>query len=121
MADGPAPNLGGGMIGSMDQTITLQRLTRTADGYGGFTDAWADYPINARVWAHVKAKAGREIAEEGRMTASFTVLFTIYNRTDIDPRDRIIWQDVAYNIRGLRQEGGRRLRLVIEAERGVAS
>jgi len=107
--------------GRMDQRITLQRLSRTADGYGGMTDAWADYPSNARVWAHVRAKAGREIAEEGRMTASFTVLFTIYNRTDIDPRDRIVWQGVGYNIRGLRQEGGQRLTLVIEAERGVAS
>lgn len=109
------------MIGRMDQQITLQRLARTADGYGGFTDAWADYPWNARVWAHVRAKAGRESMDEGRMTAQFTVLFTIYNRTDIDPRDRIVWQGVNYNIRGLRQEGGRRLMLVIEAERGVAN
>lgn len=109
------------MIGGMDQAITLQRLTRTADGYGGSTDAWADYPSNARVWANVRAKAGRESTDEGRMTASFIVLFTIYNRTDVDPRDRIVWQGVNYNIRGLRTESGRRVRLVIEAERGVAS
>lgn len=107
--------------GHLDQRITLQRLTRTADGFGGLTDAWADYPTNARVWAYVRAKAGRESMDEGRMTASFTVLFTIYNRNDIDPRDRIVWQGVNYNIRGLRQEGGRRLMLVIEAERGVTS
>lgn len=107
--------------GKMDQIVTLQRLARTADGYGGFTEAWADYPSNARVWAHVRAKAGRESMDEGRMTASFTVLFTIYNRSDIDPRDRIVWNGVNYNIRGLRTEGGRRLTLVIEAERGVAS
>jgi SPP1 family predicted phage head-tail adaptor len=107
--------------GQMDQRITLQRLARTADGYGGFTDAWADYPTNARVWAKVMAKAGRESMVDGRMAATFTVLFEIYNRTDIDPRDRIIWDGVTYNIRGLRLEGSQRQKLVIEAERGVAS
>lgn len=108
-------------IGRMDQRITLQRLARTADGYGGFTDAWADYATNPQVWAAVTAKAGRESMVDGRMAAQFTVLFEIYNRTDIDPRDRIVWQGVTYNIRGIRDEGGRALRLVIEAERGVAS
>lgn len=107
--------------GQLDQKITLQRLAKTADGYGGATSAWADYDTNASVWAHVRAKAGRESTDEGRMTASFIVLFTIYNRTDIDPRDRIVWNGETYNIRGLRTEGGRRLMLVIEAERGVAS
>lgn len=109
------------MIGRMDQTITLQRLARTADGVGGFTDAWADYATNACVWAKVMAKAGRENMSDGRMVASFVVLFEIWNRQDINERDRLIWQGVTYNIRGLRQEGGRRAKLVIEAERGVAS
>lgn len=109
------------MIGKMDQLITLQRLVRTPDGVGGTTDNWADYPANPCVWANVVAKAGREGISDGRMVATFTVLFTIYNRSDIDPRDRILWQGVTYNIRGLRTEGDRRLRLVIEAERGVAS
>lgn len=109
------------MIGKMDQRVTLQRLARTSDGIGGTTDAWTDYPKNATVWANVIAKAGREGMTDGRMVNSFTVLFTIYNRSDIDPRDRIVWQGVNYNIRGLRLEGERRLRLVIEAERGVAS
>lgn len=107
-------------IGAMDQQITLQRLTFTPDGAGGQTEAWADYATNPTVFAHVIAKAGRESQQEGRMTATFTVLFTIYNRRDIDPRDRIVWQGVTYNIRGIRDEGGRSLRLVIEAERGVA-
>lgn len=106
--------------GKLDQRVTFQRLTFTADGAGGTTEAWADYAINPNVWANVVAKAGRETMIEGRMTATFTVLFTIRNRRDIDPRDRIIWQGVAYNIRGIRDMGGRELRLVIEAERGVA-
>ena len=58
---------------------------------------------------------------EGRMSATYIVLFTIYNRDDLSEVDRILWNGEAYNIRNIRREGGRKLRLVIEAERGVLS
>lgn len=109
------------MIGKMDQKVTLQRLVRTPDGAGGTTTSWHDFASNARVWAEVQAKAGRETMTEGRMSATFTVLFLIYNRDDVTETDRIVWQGVTYNIRGIRRETGRAMRLVIEAERGVAA
>lgn len=105
----------------MDQRITLQRPVATSDGGGGETTAWTDYTANPAVWASVMAKSGTEGMVEGRATATFVVLFTVYNRSDVNPRDRIIWRGVAYNIRGIRDQGSRNLRLVIEAERGVAS
>ena len=105
--------------GHMDQRITLQRKVLTPDGAGGTAMSWVDYASNARPWAHVQAKAGRESMTEGRMAAQFTVLFIIYNRSDVTETDRILWNGEAYNIRGIRREGGRDLRLVIEAERGV--
>lgn len=108
------------MIGGMDQRITLQRYTEAADGIGGVTRAWANLAATPTVWAAVKAKAGREGMDEGRVNATYVVLFTIYNRTDLSELDRILWNGEAYNIRNLRREGGRKLRLVIEAERGVA-
>ena len=107
--------------GSMDQRITLQRATRTSDGGGGSTVVWKDFLINSTVWAAVKARGGRESLVESRTTATFVVEFTIYNRSDVIEVDRIMWDDAPYNIRGIRREGGRALRLVIEAERGVAS
>jgi len=107
--------------GAMDQIITLQRKTATADGGGGVTEAWADFAEDANPWANVKAKSGREGLTEGRTTATFVVEFTIYNRADVTELDRIVWQGVTYNIRGIRAEGGRKLHLVIDAERGVNS
>ena len=109
------------MIGKMDQRITLQRATETPDGIGGTVRGWSDLPRNASPWAAVTAKAGRESMTEGRITASYVVLFTIYNRDDLSEVDRILWNGEAYNIRNLRREGGRKLRLVIEAELGVLS
>lgn len=105
----------------MDQRITLRRRVRVADGAGGFTETWADFAANPVVWAHVKAKGGREAMVEGRTAATFVVVFTIYHRGDVDPTCQIVWQGVAYNIRGILDEGGRKLRLAIEAERGVAA
>ena len=108
------------MIGRMDQRVTFQRAASTADGAGGVTRAWADVPVNPTVWASVRSKATREATEEGRLNAAYTVEFTIYNRSDLTEVDRLIWGGENYNIRGIRRTGDRDLRLVIEAERGVA-
>lgn len=107
--------------GKMDQRITLQRKVLVPDGAGGGAAAWQDFARDAQPWAEVMAKAGRESMVEGRMAASFTVLFIVYNRCDVTETDRILWNGEPYNIRGIRRETGRALRLVIEAERGVQS
>ena len=108
------------MIGKMDQQITLQRLTATPDGIGGTVRAWADFDANATVWAKVTPRLGREAMVNGRMTAVLPVTFEIYNRSDVDERDRIIWQGEAYNILSLMREGSRAQHLAIDAQRGDA-
>lgn len=108
------------MIGKLDQRITMQRKTATADGAGGVTEAWANLATNPRPWAEVIAKAGRETMVENRMAATFVTTFTIHNRTDLTELDRIVWGGENYNIRGIRRQGARELFLIIEAERGVA-
>lgn len=109
------------MIGAMDQKITLQRIVQTPDGAGGQTDAWVNYSVNPQVWAQVVARSGREAITEGRVVASYVVTFKIWNRSDVGDRDRILWNGVSYNIRGIRHESGSALVLSIDAERGVAS
>jgi SPP1 family predicted phage head-tail adaptor len=106
--------------GDLSQRITLQRYAETADGIGGAVAAWSNLATDPSVWAAVKAKGGRESQIEGRTAATFVVVFTIYNRTDLTEMDRILWDGVAYNIRGILRRGGATLMLEIEAERGVA-
>lgn len=106
--------------GDLDQQITLQRFYETADGIGGTTRTWGNFATDAVIWAKVVAKSGREGLDEGRLNATFVLLFTVYNRDDVTELDRVKWNGENYNIRGLRREGGRELRLVIEAERGAA-
>lgn len=102
--------------GAMDQQITIERRASVADGIGGSVESWAEI---ATVWAAVKAKAGREVVDQGRVNASFVNLFEIYS-TDVTELDRILWQGERWNIRGILREGSRALRIKIEAERGVA-
>lgn len=109
------------MIGKLDQRITLQRQIETPDGGGGVVRMWGNVANNACPWANVKAKAGREGLDEGRTNATFIVVFTIYNRTDLSEKDRIVWNGENYNIRGILRTGDRKLFLQVEAERGVAN
>ena len=109
------------MIGRLDQRITLQRATATADGMGGQTVVWGNLPSDAVVWARAFTAAGREGMDNERIAATAATIFTIYNRSDLTELDRILWGGVPYNIRTIKRASGRDLFLTIEAERGVAS
>ena len=106
------------MIGKMDQMISIERKTFLADAMGGTVETWAHV---YSVWAMVKAKAGREVVDQGRTNATFVVNFTIRALADLSEVDRIVWNGDRYNIRGVLRASTRELHLVIEAERGVSS
>jgi head-tail adaptor len=84
-------------------------------------EACHGFATDPAVWASVKAKATREATTEDRTAATGTFVFTIYNRSDVSEIDRILWNSVAYNIRGIMREGSRELFLVLECERGVST
>ena len=109
------------MSGHMDQQITLRTLTRTADGAGGVTEAWADFADDATVWAAVTFKGASEGLQEGRVNASQVTNFEIYTRSDVTELDALIWEGETYNIRAIRRYGSRPLTMWLDAERGVAT
>jgi head-tail adaptor len=104
--------------GRMDQPITIERRAMTPALGGGYDETWTTWKS---VWAAVKAKSGREGMEEGRVNATFIVVFEIYTLAGLQDADRIVWQGVRYNIRGIVSGGPERLTMKVEAERGVAS
>lgn len=106
--------------GALDQLVTIQRRTATPDGGGGVVEAWADLPINPRVWADPQPLYGKEGVQDGARNATGTWLFKIRNRTDLTEQDRIVWDGDFYNISQIKRRGGRELYLMIEAVRGVA-
>ncbi|WP_424974262.1 phage head closure protein [Dinoroseobacter sp. S124A] len=104
----------------MDQRIAFQQKTRTADGMGGFTEAWANISTTPTVWAGVKVETAKEQEQAGRSVGVRGTLFVIRNRSDLDEGMRILWDSGIYNIREIHREGGRAHYLRIVAERGVA-
>jgi len=100
--------------GQLDQRLMVERRSYVADGGGGSTVSWLSL---GSVWGKAEARSSRETTTEGRMTASFSVRFTIYDM-EIHETDRIIWRGEAYNINGVMREGGRRGKLRIDATRG---
>lgn len=101
----------------LDQRVTLKRKTRTADGMGGYTTAFATI---ATVWAHVRPLSGREREQSQRLNAQSNYLIVIRDRSDIDETVVAEWEGANFNLRFAKNKARARF-LELEAERGVAS
>ena len=106
--------------GELDQRVTLQKEEFTADGMGGQTSAWVD---QATVWAHVRARTGRERLHSDMLAAEGGYMVVIRNRRDldIDASWRVLWRGKALNVRFLEDNGPRDMYLVLDCDQGVAT
>ena len=106
--------------GDMREQITIQRVTRTADGVGGWTNSWATL---ATCWAAVRSKPAGEKQEEGRMNARTINAFTVYYDAapTVAENDRILWGGETWNIRGVYRSGSSVLTVQLDAERGIGN
>lgn len=106
--------------GKLDQRITFQEESRNDDGGGGAVRAWVNVASNPTVWAHVRAKTGRERVDADRVDADAGYVFTVRNRSDITEKNIILWNSRKLNIRFIRNLAHKPLYLEIEADQGVA-
>jgi SPP1 family predicted phage head-tail adaptor len=99
-------------IGELDRRIELQRSTSTTDpDYNTPIHSFATY---AEVWAKLEHHRSIESEASAREFASFSGFFTIRHRTDVDPEDRIVYENDIYEIIGRPREMGRRQFLKVE-------
>jgi len=78
----------------LNNTLTLQTLTRTEDGAGGFTETWADSGT-------FKARISPLSAQERLMQGKIAMLTThrIYcDNMDVSPKNRIKWGTYYFEI-----------------------
>ena len=75
-------------IGDLDQQVVLLADTKTADGQGGYTEAWTTL---ATVWANVRdvsaAERARGMQQEHRRTLEIAIRY----RSDVDATMRATW------------------------------
>ena len=103
--------------GTLDQRVTIEQETRTADAYGGAAITWTTM---VTVWAGVKPLTGRERADMAAIEAPASYRFTLRRRADVTEAMRLGWNGQTYNIRFIADPGSRGLYMTIDAERGVA-
>ena len=105
--------------GMLKEPVAFQRLTRTTDGAGGFTEAWAaiaDTPTRA----HIKAMSGGERWHSDRVEASSTHKIVVRYNDVLTTVDRVVIRGLAYNIRFIDNVEFADKWLNITAEVGVA-
>lgn len=103
--------------GKLRHKIELQSKTRTSDGMGGFSTAWATY---ASARAYVETKPGKEVVIADRLDASQVIRATIRYREGVNETDRVIYKGKAHNIRSVSNLEGLDKWLLLDMERGVA-
>ena len=105
--------------GMLKEPVAFQRLTRTADGAGGFTEAWAAIPATP-TRAHVKAMSGGERWHSDRVEASSTHKIVVRYNSSLTTKDRVVIRGLAYNIRFIDNMEMADKWLYITAQVGVA-
>lgn len=72
--------------GKLRHRITLQQVTRTPDGIGGYTETWTDV---ATVWAAVEPLRGRELFDAEQVQSEITHRVRIRYRSGVDSSMRV--------------------------------
>ena len=107
--------------GRLRKRVRFQRASPSPDIGGGFAVTWGD---DLEVWADFRPQRGSEVLEAGRIAEQVSgVLQLRYSETaaSILPGDRVLIDDEAYNIRSAIDPDGRRIRLEVVVEKGVAT
>ena len=96
-------------IGSLDRRITIRRDFGTVAE--GFNEHVADWQDLVTVWAKRTDASASEAyrAQEigAQISARFTVRYSPVTK-DVNPKDRILFDDREYNITGVREPDGTR-------------
>lgn len=104
--------------GSMRELIAIEGVTRTADGGGGFTNAWS---TSQSLYAHAVQTSGTEPYTQGQLSEKGAWKFTTRYVSGVTTANRINWGSKLFNIRSVINEDERGKYLVIVAEEGVAA
>jgi SPP1 family predicted phage head-tail adaptor len=93
--------------GRLDRFVTFQRATLADDGFSQTLDNWADI---ARVPAEVTPISDGERWRAGEVGASATHRFRVrwqQSLADLNPKDRVVYDDRAFDISGVKEIGRR--------------
>ena len=93
--------------GSLDRRITIERATESRDAFNSIVKAWATLTT---VWASKQETRDTERVASQEVGAEITTRFQIrWSSTvsDVNPKDRVIFDGRTYDIVGVKEIGRR--------------
>lgn len=103
--------------GELRHIITIERLTETADEYGGHATAWATLHT---LRAKIVPLTARELEHAMRMESRSSHRITIRYKSGITAADRVNYGGRLMQIRGVIDLGERRKWLELSCDEGVS-
>lgn len=104
--------------GEFNKRLTIQVLTQSADGQGGFTDSWATY---LQTWAKFEQLSQREAYYAQQMESPAQYRFTMRYRAGVTTKHRILYGSRTLNITRVDNVNEAGVLLVLLATEGVAT
>ena len=106
--------------GMLTTPIQFERMSRVADGAGGFSQAWL--PLSgAPTRAHVKSMSGSERFASARIEATATHRVTVRYFAGLTEADTVVIRGKRANIRFVNNLQEKDRWLVIDVQTGVAA
>lgn len=112
--------------GMLTELVTIERVARTPDGIGGFTEAWTADPVGG-VWAHMRFLTGTERWEASAVHTGNLCRAVIRWRGDgndapyYTAADRLIWRNQEFAILAVHDIEFKREWLQLELMEGRAT
>jgi SPP1 family predicted phage head-tail adaptor len=105
-------------IRDLRQRITIESLTRTADGQGGFTESWSTF---AEVWANIKPANASERYFAQRVESNITHKISIRWLESVQSEMRIQFEGRLFQIHGVRRDDEERWFMTLDCVENVGS
>lgn len=101
---------------AMDRQVTIQAVTTTPDGGGGYTESVVSV---ATVWSKVEGLEGREQIEAMQTGMERPYRFTMRYRDDLTGANTILYDDRTFDVKSIVDTEERHRELVILADEVV--
>ncbi len=80
----------------MDKRVTIQRVSQTTDGQGGFTEGWGEI---ATVWALIEPATGYEKMQAMQQSSPISHKLTIRYYSELTTKHRILFGERIFAIK----------------------
>lgn len=105
-------------IAKLKQRISIEQLTRTSDGQGGFTETWS---LFAEVWSGIEPSSASERFFAQRIESNVSHKITIRWLDGVKSEMRILFEGRIFQIHGVRRINEERWFMILDCIENVGS